>query len=514
MFALALSLIAAAPAEKVDLYDVPEAAFVLQARADLAVLKRDHQALVDLEAALDAMGNVFTRSEAQGFNFDERAALMSTWSTFFDRSMELEQLRQRYWDFVKHRPGTLRHAWGYLMTHGALTALLAHGLAFTDRAAGRKPVEVLFDEPAPQYGVPRGAFASFKEQVVDFSTTSQLLTGDAWAPAARKLSKRLGLDKDQDASWLSGAIKDWSASAKKRLKKRGVQLYARQAADITHDQAARAFFPIQKGVAAWMGDTRVYRTGKPLISRELAQAFAAKLEPGDIVLARQNWFLSNIGLPGFWPHAELHLGTRDELKKFFDSDPDVVAWVKGQPGAPATLSAFLSTQFPQKWLAYGSPDEHGEPIRVMESISEGVSFTGVEHALRVDYVAALRPRLSKLERAKAIVRAFSYQGRPYDFDFNFLSDASLVCTELVFKSYEPGAGQNGLSIPLVTVAGRLTLPANEYARAFDANYGAPNAQMDFVAFLEGIEGDKAARWADAEAFRQTWKRPKWDVVQQ
>ncbi len=36
------------------------------------------------------------------------------------------------------------------------------------------------------------------------------------------------------------------------------------------------------------------------------------MEPGDIIVARQNWYLSNIGLPGFWPHAELYVGTPEE----------------------------------------------------------------------------------------------------------------------------------------------------------------------------------------------------------
>ena len=48
--------------------------------------------------------------------------------------------------------------------------------------------------------------------------------------------------------------------------------------------------------------------------------------PGDIVVVRQNWFISNIGLPGFWPHAELYLGTVAELQRYFDEDPAVVKW--------------------------------------------------------------------------------------------------------------------------------------------------------------------------------------------
>ena len=38
--------------------------------------------------------------------------------------------------------------------------------------------------------------------------------------------------------------------------------------------------------------------------------------------------------------------------------------------------------------------------------------------------AILRPR----ELARAIERAFGYHARPYDFDFDFYTDTSLVCS--------------------------------------------------------------------------------------
>ncbi len=73
-----------------------------------------------------------------------------------------------------------KHAWGFLLTHGALTTILAHGLTYAELTNGRKQLEVLLDEPSPEYGIPARAFAHFKEKVIHVSTATQLITGDTY----------------------------------------------------------------------------------------------------------------------------------------------------------------------------------------------------------------------------------------------------------------------------------------------------------------------------------------------
>lgn len=91
---------------------------------------------------------------------------------------------------------------------------------------------------------------------------------------------------------------------------------------------------------------------------------------------------------------------------------------------------------------------------------------------------------------------------------------SFGCTELVWKSYAPASDMTGLRIPLVSVAGRRTLPANELVRLFDAEYGRDDRQLDFVAFLDGREAEGNAKEADADAFRYSYRRAKWDIAQE
>ena len=515
--ALLAPLLAAAPADAAakSVYDLAPDAFIARAQTDLQTLQRFAQGLERVDKDLQAHRALLTRAAQTTYSPDEKQLLLGAWGALFSYFSSLEGMRQRYWDFVKLPPTDRRHAWGFLLTHTALTELLAHGMAFTNLAQGNKQLETLLDEPNGEYGVPRGAFASFKFTAVHVSTSTQLMTGDAWAgEALGALEKQRAMDVAL-VRWAWGAMKAASKLARAELKRHGIKLFLGNATDILKDTTARAVFPAQKTFAEWAGDTRVARSGRPLIRREQLEKLLPRLQTGDVVVTRQNWFLSNIGLPGFWPHAELYVGAAPDLAKAFDADPDVQAWVRQQPEQVQTFTELLARRYPEKWKAYaqGEDFQGHRPIRVIESISEGVSFTALEHAFGVDYLGVLRPRLPAVEKARAVEQAFRYQGRPYDFDFDFFSDSTLVCTELVYKSYAPQAGLKGLKLDLVDVAGRRTLPANELVRLFDAELDRPDRQLDFVAFLDGREKDKSAVEADAAALRASWKRVKWDVSQ-
>jgi len=128
--------------------------------------------------------------------------------------------------------------------------------------------------------------------------------------------------------------------------------------------------------------------------------------------------------------------------------------------------------------------------------------------------AAMRPRLSKVAKAQAVAAAFSHYGKPYDFDFDFATDHALVCTELVWRSYRPDADKAGLEFPLVDLAGRKTLPANEIARLYAEQAETDAAQLDFVYFFDAREKEERAIASTEPAFRETWRRTKWDVAQE
>jgi hypothetical protein len=517
MTALALALaLAASPSTPSDVYALSAQAFADTAKQDLATLQRFIGGMGSVMKQVNQNKALFSTRQSAVLSAEQKQTVLSTWGALFAFFSATEGLRQKYWSFVKLTPTDVRHAWGFLVTHTALTALLANGLEFTALALNNPQLETLLDEANDEYGVPRGAFADFKLTSVHVATSTQLVTGDSWAPAARLQLKRARALADDRVAWAWGEMQRDSKAAKAALVRKGLRLFAGNAADLVKDGSAKAIFPVQKDFAEWAGDTRVARVGQPLITADdVATLVLPALAPGDVIVTRQNWFLSNIGLPGFWPHAELYIGTVKDLSAAFDLDSDVTAWAKRQREGAASFTDLLARRYPAKWKAYAEGVDfqgHG-PIRVIEAISEGVSFTAVEHAFGVDYLAALRPRRPPLEKARAIERAFSYQGRPYDFDFDFFSDAAMVCTELVYKAYQPGAELMGLQFELVDVAGRRTLPANELVKRFDLEADQPSRQLDFVLFIDASEKARRASSADAAALRASWRRLKWDIAQ-
>jgi hypothetical protein len=151
---------------------------------------------------------------------------------------------------------------------------------------------------------------------------------------------------------------------------------------------------------------------------------------------------------------------------------------------------------------------------MVEAISEGVSFTSIEHAGDGDSPVVLRPRLPKTSRARAILRAFHYAGRSYDSDFDSRTDSARVCTEHVAKTYEGDGKLPRLDLPSVEVLRRPVAQANLIARQFDEGYGGEHQQFDLVAFLDGQETAGNAVPAGLDTFRRSWRRPKRHVLLQ
>lgn len=162
-----------------------------------------------------------------------------------------------------------------------------------------------------------------------------------------------------------------------------------------------------------------------MVRPEILHHMQEILRPGDIILTRHHDALSNLFLPGFWPHAAFHLGT---------------------PEARRTL---------------GLPDQGNSNRPVLEAKKDGVKLRSLSETLSVDAFVVLRPDIPTEELATVITRALTHEGKLYDFLFDFKRSERLACTEVIYRAFH---GTGTWQLQLVKQSGRLTLPAGDLIR--------------------------------------------------
>ncbi len=438
--------------------------------------------------------------DARLLNQEEKREIVATWQRLMDYMLALDSLAHQYENFVTLKKYRQR-AQAFATLYSAYLAQYRHALEFIARVENDRGLDILLNEAIPSLGLAANSYHDFKLRFLNLARGGQYLAMNSYYK----------LTDVKPTAAVRQAIEEDNQQVIRFGQGMGERLTLENAMAVISKIGTSAWFPIQAGIAEWMGDTKVVRPNKSLISHKQIAHIKSQLQPGDILLTRREWYLSNIGLPGFWPHAAIYLGTEEERADFFNQQ-EVKAWVQGQGIESGDFNALLRYEYPRRYVASLQHPEKNHSVRVIEAISEGVSFTSLEHAADADSVAVLRPRLSPKEKAVALRRAFSQQGKPYDFNFDFLSDSSLVCTELVYKSYQPAADFRGVTLPIVEVLGRKVTTANDIARMFDEEYDNENRQLDLIAFLDGNEWKQKADEATEQTFRQSWRRPKWHIL--
>ena len=422
---------------------------------------------------------------------------------------ENREIRRLFTEYLSHRHSLIRMAVlysgyaqledeelrtrTYLLGYTAAAVLLESGRGLVDRYLNNKVARAKLNEGEPGWLEP-GMFdqvyysVTSQEHLRKFKEHRQLLDANQaqWVQDA--------VFTEADFKWLSDRIHRGTKSVED-IDLNPVRAWLSRVARRLQDDAYSRVYEAQELVATFVGDTRIVRRA-PFISVDLLRETLKdnQLEPGDIILERRNWYLSNAFLPGFWPHTALYVGTEEQLEelegelasKGFVSDlKKLPEW---KPGAA--------------WEAYIQSD-HGQPRVILEAVSDGVVFASAEHSLHADYVAVLRTNLDFSQKAEAIRRAFADYGKPYDFNFDFNTDSKLVCSELVYRAYE-----GLLDFQMEKVLGKKVITPLGIMRKFANESEDPDPQLKFVFFLDTPSGASEARPVDEKECRESVNRPK------
>lgn len=168
------------------------------------------------------------------------------------------------------------------------------------------------------------------------------------------------------------------------------------------------------------------------VCEKVLNGLRERLLPGDILVTRHDDALSNLFLPGYWPHAAFYIGEGFQRESLLQRAGAIEAEVAaGFLRVPASAC-------------------------VVESKKDGVKYRALEETLAVDSFLVLRSDLEPGELFDVLHRAMSHVGKRYDFLFDFTKADRLACTELVYRSFHASAG---LSFALEEHAGRMCLSA-------------------------------------------------------
>ncbi len=462
-------------------------------------------------AKLESQQDLFRGDGRRALTAEEEALVLDAWASYLDTAVALDRIRLFHEDFYRFdlsRMERLRHVRSFLLSFAAELSLFENTTRIIELLAANEDVVRFLNLARPERSITVDSVAQIREELSGLTDLSRISAGRRYLAYLESVHHARVDALAESFDWLWLEVDRYLAVAEKRQRHEAVALATAGDFAPVLREVKHLTFPIQREVAEWMGSVRFVRPGHYLIASEQARDMESRLQPGDILLGRKNWYLSNLGLPGFWPHAMLYIGDGAAIASTLDRDTKVLEWVREVSGRDMTLTEYLQESYPLAWRQRESSSASNDPLTVIEAVSEGVLQNTV-HGSSGDHMAAIRPRVDNVIKARAIVRAFSFLGRPYDFDFDFATDQSLVCTEVIWRAYRSSPDTPGLSLEPITVAGRLTLPPNEIARNFATEYGDDNARFDFVYYLEGRDNEARAVPATVEAFIATHNRPKW-----
>ncbi len=347
-------------------------------------------------------------------------------------------VREALWEVVKEstaavggeveRVTTLEQWRRFVLGYGAACCIVRLDFFLVGEWARDRMVRRKLNEGAAEYRIPRKQFSAIFRSLASPKKALAIHRAMRWAKAHR--SRLVTLREDPEVGFVARELERLEkvlvpskrAYLRRFLEYREHSLRRRGASG--REQTTFAVLETSGRAVAEVRNR--WRAGR--VTPELQSHLAALLEPGDVVITRREQAFSNLFLPGYWPHAALYIGSEGEREAMgVTIDPDRA----------------------RRWTA---------AVRFLEALKDGVRFRPLGETLSVDAVAVLRPQLEPGDRAEAISRALTHEGKLYNFDFDFFRSDRVVCTEVIYRGFD---GVGPIHLRLTQRSGRLTLSAED-----------------------------------------------------
>lgn len=315
----------------------------------------------------------------------------------------------------------------FLIGYAATCLLIRLDRLMLFEVAHHSIIQRKLNEAFPEYRIPRKQYTRIFSAFVDQKNV--LAIRDAMKFTENNRTALVALSEDEDVGFIAKQLDDLESSlnpsARSHLK--------RSWSYLSHKWRRRGVVSSQNvlaGVLEGVGRiaSEIADLKNKSVTENVRTEIGAFLQPGDVIITRHAKALTNLFIPGFWPHAAFYIGTREQV------DGDAIK---------------MTDRVDAIWSG---------DICVLESRKDGVRLRPLTDTLSVDKFVVLRPNLAPDIVHQAIGRALQHQGKMYNFDFDFFNSDRVVCTELVYRAYD---GLDGVRFPLSERAGRKTLSAED-----------------------------------------------------
>lgn len=325
----------------------------------------------------------------------------------------------------------------FMVAYAATVTLVDFARFLYETCDATRVIRKKIDEPDKEFCIPANSYDRIQESLISPTHLWQINEANLFYKKSKDQLETLS-KKDKVLSELLKLIQALQGSAdinKEGYIKNTLMIRLRSIGHFfTKSAIQRAIYSAQESVSKGVGHVKTKKDHMPHLPKKIRKHLKAMLQPGDILVTRKDFQLTNYFLPGYWPHAALYMGDFELLKK---------------------MKIHQHPHVKSKWNLL---KKTGDSAFVLESLKDGVNVRPTTTPFTCDAMTIIRPKIAFEDITKAIHRGLKHEGKPYDFDFDFKQSERLVCTAVVYRSYE---GMAGVAFELKERAGRMTLSAED-----------------------------------------------------
>ena len=368
----------------------------------------------------------------------------------------------------------------FLIGYAAAVLLVDAGRFLREAFDDNEPVRNKLNQGDPNFDIPPDVYNTVQESLTSVTNAYHMYNATEFFDSHRGDLNAIAQKNEQLQPVLAiiDRLGDRVRVSPTRFAKAKLQVEADVLKQVVVSKGlGRAVYWVQEIVSRMMAHVYTVPGHQPGLPGDVIEQLYAHVQPGDVFVVRKEHAATNYFLPGFWPHAALYIGEGKSLEE---------------------LGLAAHENWKDRWGRLLDVDGD-EPRRVLEAMADGVWIRSVQSPLKSDAIAVVRPMLSDGDLVTALGRGMFHEGKQYDFDFDFTRSDKLVCSEVIYRTYE---GVGGIEFNLTSRAGRLTLASEDILDlAIDRRGFEP------VAVFAPTHGEGMAVGAGAEALlKKTMRR--------